>query len=146
MTENNNSFSDALAVQWFPGHMAKTVRMINENLKLCDLVLEIRDARIPESSKNPEIARLLKDKPKIVMLNKSDCADLEIDNKKVVEDVSKDMFTHEPDIAPYHHCKNMNIYCETKNCIFNKSGECYSNGIFVGSEKVKAPCNSYVPR
>lgn len=71
----NNTFSEALAVQWFPGHMAKAVRMINDNLKLVDLVLEIRDARVPESSKNPEIAKLIKDKPKIVMLNKSDCAD-----------------------------------------------------------------------
>lgn len=78
--------------------------------------------------------------------NKSDCADIEIDNNKIVEDVSKDMFTHEPDIAPYHHCKNMNISCKTEGCIFNKSGECYSNGIFVGSEKVKAPCNSFVPK
>ena len=80
------------------------------------------------------------------MDNSSDCADIEIDNTKVVEDVSKDMFTLEPDIAPYHHCKNMNIACETKNCIFNKSGECYSNGIFVGSSLKNAPCNSYVPR
>ena len=76
----------------------------------------------------------------------SDCSDLVIDNAKIVEDVSKDMFVHEPDVAPYHHCRNMNINCETKNCIFNKCGECYSNGIFVGSEKVKAPCNSFVPR
>ena len=77
---------------------------------------------------------------------KSDCSDLKIDNSKAVEDVSRDMFTHEPDVAPYHHCKNINIACEAKECIFNKSGECFSNGIFVGSEQVKAPCNSYVPK
>jgi len=40
----------------------------------------------------------------------------------------------------------MNIACESSNCIFNKNGECFSNGIFIGSENVKAPCNSYVPR
>jgi len=77
---------------------------------------------------------------------KSDCSDLKMDNSKVVEDVSKDMFKHEPDIAPFHHCKTMNIACESSNCIFNKNGECFSNGIFIGSENVKAPCNSYVPR
>ena len=76
----------------------------------------------------------------------SNCGDLEINKRDVVEDVSRDMFEHEPDTAPYHHCKNINIMCDSKNCIFNKSGECFSNGIFVGSEKVKAPCNSFVPR
>ena len=78
--------------------------------------------------------------------NKSNCANINIDNNKLVEDVSKDMFVHEPDVAPYHHCKNINIKCEAEKCIFNKSGECYSNGIFVGSEQVKAPCNSYVEK
>ena len=77
---------------------------------------------------------------------KADCGDLKIDNTKIVEDVSRDMFEHEPDVAPYHHCKTMNIECEANGCIFNKSGECYSNGIFVGSEKTKAPCNSFAPK
>ena len=45
-------------IQWFPGHMAKTRRMITENIKNVDLIIEILDARIPLSSKNPEIARL----------------------------------------------------------------------------------------
>ncbi len=76
----------------------------------------------------------------------ADCHDLDIDNGKIVEDVSRDMFEHEPDIAPYHHCKNINIECATTDCIFNESGECFSNGIFVGSERVKAPCNSFVVR
>ncbi len=76
----------------------------------------------------------------------SDCDDLEIDNKKLVEDVSRDMFSHEPDVAPYHHCKNININCDSSECIYNKNGECFSNGIFVGSEQQKAPCNSYVPK
>ena len=91
------------------------------------------------------------DKAKCVRKNlavneKSNCSDLNVDNTKVVEDVSKDMFVHEPDVAPYHHCKNININCKAGECIFNKNGECYSNGIFVGSEQVKAPCNSYVPK
>ncbi len=76
----------------------------------------------------------------------ADCSDLQVDKDKVVEDVSLDMFAHEPDVAPYHHCRNMNIMCANNKCIFNKQGECFSNGIFVGSEKDSAPCNSYAPR
>ncbi len=86
------------------------------------------------------------DRKNLQVDNKSDCQDLEIDNNKVVEDVSLDMFEHEPDVAPYHHCKTMNINCCTDRCIFNKNGECFSNGIFVGSEQKTAPCNSFVPR
>ena len=78
--------------------------------------------------------------------SRSDCADIDIDPTIVVEDVSRDMFVHEPDIAPYHHCRNMNIICQASECIFNKSCECFSNGIFVGCEKDAAPCNSYTPR
>ena len=78
--------------------------------------------------------------------NGANCGDLDIDNNKLVEDVSRDMFTHEPDVAPFHHCKTMFIECKTAECIFNKQGECYSNGIFVGSEKNNAPCNSFVPK
>ena len=74
------------------------------------------------------------------------CEDIDIDKNKQVEDVSLDMFCHEPDIAPYHHCKNMNIKCKTNDCIFNKSGECFSNGIFVGSSLKEAPCNSFMPK
>jgi len=84
---------------------------------------------------------------KNVEVNKTaTCGDLEVDKTKKVEDVSKDMFTHEPDVAPYHHCKTMNIKCEANNCIFNKGGECFSNGILVGSMATKAPCNSYAPK
>ena len=62
-------------VQWFPGHMAKTRRKIGESLKLVDAVTEIRDARLPESSKNPEIDSLISGKPRIILLNKADYAD-----------------------------------------------------------------------
>lgn len=75
--------------------------------------------------------------------NKALCGDIEIDKSKPVEDVSKDMFCHEPEIAPYRHCKCVDIKCDTKSCIFNNEGECMSNGIFVGSTKTQAPCNSY---
>lgn len=62
-------------VQWFPGHMAKTRREIEQNLKLVDAVTEIRDARLPESSKNPDIDSIIANKPRIILLNKADYAD-----------------------------------------------------------------------
>lgn len=71
------------------------------------------------------------------------CLDLAIDNKKETEDVSKDMFNHEPDVAPFRHCKCIDIKCGCNNCLFNQNQSCYSNGIFVGSAPNSAPCNSY---
>ena len=68
-------------IQWFPGHMAKTRRLISENLKNVDAVIEILDARIPYSSRNPEIARICADKPSIILLNKSSLADPEMTKK-----------------------------------------------------------------
>lgn len=72
-----------LNIQWFPGHMNKTRRLLAENLKMVDVVIELLDARIPVSSKNPEIDNIVKNKPKIIVLNKCDLADKEIsDNWK----------------------------------------------------------------
>ena len=68
-------------IQWFPGHMAKTRRLISENLKEVDIIVEILDARIPYSSKNPEIARLIGDKPCLTILNKASLANKEITKK-----------------------------------------------------------------
>ena len=62
-------------IQWFPGHMAKTRRLIKESLPLVDAVTELRDARIPLSSTNPELNDLIGNKPKIILLNKADLAD-----------------------------------------------------------------------
>lgn len=67
--------SEVTSIQWFPGHMAKTRRLMADNLKLVDIVLEITDARIPQSSRNPELGDIIGTKPRIVMLNKSDNAD-----------------------------------------------------------------------
>lgn len=61
-------------IQWFPGHMAKTRRLISENLKEVDIIIEILDARIPYSSKNPEITKLIGDKPCLTILNKASLA------------------------------------------------------------------------
>lgn len=62
-------------VQWFPGHMAKTRRLIKESLTLVDGVVELVDARVPSSSRNPELDSIIKNKPRIILLNKCDIAD-----------------------------------------------------------------------
>ena len=67
--------SETTKVQWFPGHMAKTRRIMQSNLKLVDAVVEITDARIPYSSRNPEMDTLAGSKPRIILLNKCDSAD-----------------------------------------------------------------------
>ena len=67
--------SQKQTVQWFPGHMAKTRRLIKESLPLVDCVTELLDARIPFSSRNPELDELTWNKPRIVLLNKCDMAD-----------------------------------------------------------------------
>lgn len=67
--------AEVMSIQWFPGHMAKTRRKISEDLKLVDAVAEILDARIPESSANPVLRDIIRSKPRVVLLNKSDMAD-----------------------------------------------------------------------
>ena len=62
-------------IQWFPGHMTKTRRKIQECLPLIDAVVEVLDARIPNSSRNPELDALTAGKPRLVVLNKADMAD-----------------------------------------------------------------------
>ena len=62
-------------VQWYPGHMAKAKRMMQENIKLIDVVIELVDARIPLSSKNPDIDALAANKSRVLLLNKYDMAD-----------------------------------------------------------------------
>lgn len=72
MTDNG---FEKMNIQWFPGHMTKAQRMIEENLSMVDAVCEILDARIPYSSRNPDIDRLAGDKPRLVILNRVDLAD-----------------------------------------------------------------------
>lgn len=66
---------NTLNINWFPGHMAKTRKQITEDIKLVDVVIELLDARIPISSQNPEIKQIIRNKKKIIVLNKSDLAD-----------------------------------------------------------------------
>lgn len=62
-------------IQWYPGHMAKAKRLIQEKLPLVDIVFELRDARIPLASANPSLAELIRKKPRLLLLNKADLAD-----------------------------------------------------------------------
>lgn len=73
------------SIQWFPGHMAKTRRMITDNLKNVDAIIELLDARIPLSSRNPEITKLTANKPRIILLNKASLADPAATAKWVAE-------------------------------------------------------------
>ena len=66
--ENNTN------INWYPGHMAKARRQMEEQLKLVDIVIELRDARIPAASANPVLAELSKNKPVLIILNKADMA------------------------------------------------------------------------
>ncbi|HIW88970.1 MAG TPA: ribosome biogenesis GTPase YlqF [Candidatus Ligilactobacillus excrementipullorum] len=68
-------------IQWYPGHMAKALRQAKENLKTVDIVLELVDARLPESSRNPELVNILENKPSIIILTKMDLADAKETNR-----------------------------------------------------------------
>ena len=74
MSNSNDSLSKVV-INWYPGHMAKTKRQIEEDLKLIDVIVELLDARIPISSQNPDIAKITSGKKKIIVLNKSDLSD-----------------------------------------------------------------------
>ena len=71
MSENQEEFSK-MSISWYPGHMAKTKKQIIEDLRLIDVVVEILDARIPKSSQNPDLQEWIKNKKKVIILNKSD--------------------------------------------------------------------------
>ena len=81
MGNNNQEVFHKTNINWFPGHMAKTRRQIEEDLKLVDIVIELLDSRIPISSQNPDLKNILKNKTVIKVLNKSDLSDSE-ENKK----------------------------------------------------------------
>ena len=66
---------DKIRIQWFPGHMTKAKREMQEKLNMVDMVIELRDARIPSASKNPMIEELCQNKPRLIVLSKKDKAD-----------------------------------------------------------------------
>ena len=71
----NHNVIDIPSLQWYPGHMRKAERLVKENLKLVDVVVELLDARIPLSSANPVLREIVGDKPRLIVLNKADLAD-----------------------------------------------------------------------
>ncbi|MEI3508577.1 MAG: ribosome biogenesis GTPase YlqF [Bacilli bacterium] len=83
ITINNNDRQNTTNINWYPGHMAKTKRLIKEQINLIDMVYEVVDARMPLSSKIIDIEEYTKDKPKIMILSKIDLCDLEETNKWV---------------------------------------------------------------
>lgn len=81
---NNNEKSCAsTSINWYPGHMAKTMKQIEADLRIVDIVIELLDARIPIASQNPEIANKIKNRKKLVVLNKADLADEKTNQKWV---------------------------------------------------------------
>lgn len=84
MNENNNKGLHKSIINWYPGHMAKARREIEASLKIVDIVIEIIDARIPIASRNPVLNEIIGNKPRIIVLNKADLADSEM-NKLWVE-------------------------------------------------------------
>ena len=69
-----------MSIQWFPGHMTKAKREMEEKMKLVDMVIEIRDARIPNASKNPMIQHICGNKPRLIILSKKDKAEIAVTN------------------------------------------------------------------
>lgn len=70
-----------MSINWFPGHMAKTGRLISDNLKLVDIVIELLDARMPKASENSLVSKLVGNKPRLIVLNKADMADERVTDK-----------------------------------------------------------------
>ena len=85
--KNNNQEEKLtkVGINWFLGHMVKAKREIKENLKLVDVVIEIVDARIPRSSRNPDFEELVGTKPRIIALNKFDLADPTINKEWIIK-------------------------------------------------------------
>ena len=120
MPENN------ININWYPGHMAKAKRLIEDDLKLIDIVIEVIDARIPISSRNPDLNEMVKNKKKIIVLNKSDLAD-DIQTKKW-----KEQLTNNDTVAIIVNALNNNKNNEIINTIEKMMKEEKEKGIEKG--------------
>lgn len=118
MSENKTN------INWYPGHMAKTKRQIIEDLKLIDVVVEILDARITVSSRNPDIEELTKNKAKLLILNKYDLAD-ENENKKWISKFKKEGI--EAVLVNSNNGEGINNAIKKVEEIYQKSQEKYAN-------------------
>ena len=128
--KNDNVKDNRNPIQWFPGHMAKTRRIIAENLSQVDIVLELLDARAVVSSRNPDIKSITAGKPVLTLINKSDLADGKI-NRKWIE-----YYKRSGENALLIDCKSSdksngikNIYPEIKNILSEKLEKYRSRGM-----------------
>ena len=119
--------SEVQSIQWFPGHMTRTKRQIAESLKLIDAVAEIVDARVPQSSRNPDLAELLMNKPRLIILNKADMSDPKKNDKWL------DFYKNQNISAILVDCKSgkgINLFVPTvKNILKEKIERAKSKGI-----------------
>lgn len=119
--------SEVQSIQWFPGHMTRTKRQIAESLKLIDAVAEIVDARVPQSSRNPDLAELILNKPRLIILNKSDMSDPKKNDKWL------DFYKNQNISAILVDCKSgkgINLFVPTvKNILKEKIERAKSKGI-----------------
>ena len=121
-------------IQWFPGHMTKTRRKIAEILPLIDAVAEVIDARIPISSRNPDLPDIIGNKPRIVLLNKCDMADA-----TVTEDWINHQFKHRRTAKEINHFKKNGIMAIAVDCKSGKGLNLFKNTVKeLLSEKLEA--------
>ncbi|MBR2489854.1 MAG: ribosome biogenesis GTPase YlqF [Clostridia bacterium] len=117
------------SIQWFPGHMAKTRRKIKEILPLIDAVAEVVDARVPLSSRNPEIAELIEGKPHIILLNKSDMADKSVTEEWIKHYKSQGVFAIAIDCKSG---KGLSVFKDTVKTALADKLEAYAKKGMVG--------------
>lgn len=101
-----------MTIQWFPGHMTRARREIEEKLKLIDVVIELLDARVPKSSQNPMIEDILKNKPRLVLLNKADLADPEVTERWVQYYLAQGLNALPVDAASGNRIKEIGDRCK----------------------------------
>lgn len=110
-------------IQWFPGHMTKTRRMIAANLSLVDAVVEILDARIPRSSRNPEMDRMVGTKPRLLLLNKADMADPAATSRWIQAYRKENRVALAVDCRSGRESPDLHRQCASSFC-----GNCWKNG------------------
>jgi len=99
-------------IQWFPGHMFKSLRQIREKIKLMDMVLVLLDARLPDSSMNPELFKIIGDKPSLILLNKMDLADDQVLSKWIKAYTDKGYLTLKIDSQTGKNVNKIHAACQ----------------------------------
>lgn len=97
-------------INWFPGHMAKAIREIKEKINMADLIIELRDARIPLSSANPKVDEIVGNKPRIILLNKSGIADKKVTSEWINYFKEKNILALDIDALTNYNIKNIMKY------------------------------------